>query len=300
MQHSPDRRSFLLALLATPLIGACTPLWASPAHWSQHMDLKKQLALLEREAQGRLGLCLLNTADQQRFSYRGDERFPLCSTFKSILAAAILKQSMRDNTLLQQRQRFSGQEVQQSGYAPVARQYIANGMTVAELCAATIQYSDNAAANVLLKVLGGPAALTAFSRELGDAHFRLDRWEPELNTAIPGDERDTSTPVAMTRTLNKLILGDALGLTQRAQLADWLKGNTTGGKRIRAGVQAGWQVGDKTGTGAYGSTNDVAVLWPQKDKPLILSVYFTQLQQDAAPRDDVIAQATRIALQAVV
>ena len=206
---------------------------------------------------------------------------------------------MQDNKLLQQRRHFSAQDVQASGYAPVTSQHVATGMTIAELCAATIQYSDNEAANVLLKVLGGPAALTAFTRELGDQHFRLDRWEPALNSAIPGDERDTSTPVAMSKTLNKLILGDALGLTQRAQLADWLKGNTTGDKRIRAGVQAGWHVGDKTGTGAYGSTNDVAVIWLDKAKPLILSVYFSQLQQDAAPRDDVVAIATRIALQSV-
>lgn len=299
MQHSPGRRSFLLALLATPLLGACAPLWASTSRWPQEMDLKKQLAALEREAQGRLGLCLLNTANQQRFSYRGDERFPVCSTFKALLVAAILKQSMRDTKLLQQHQIFSGQEVQASGYAPITSQHIGSGMTIAELCAATIQYSDNAAANVLLKVLGGPRALTAFVRDVGDLHFRLDRWEPELNSAIPGDVRDTSTPVAMTKTLYRLILGDALGLTQRAQLADWLKGNTTGDKRIRAGVQTGWPVGDKTGTGAYGSTNDIAVIWPPKARPLVLSVYFSQHAKDAATRDDVVALATRIALQAV-
>ncbi len=299
MQHSPRRRTLLLALLTTPLVGACAPLWAASSRWPQEMDLRKQLAMLERQAQGRLGLSLLNTATQQHFSYRGDERFPFCSTFKALLAAAILKQSMQDNRLLQQRLNFSEQDVQASGYAPVTKQHIATGMTINELCAATIQYSDNAAANVLLKVLGGPQALTAFMREVGDAHFRLDRWEPELNSAIPGDARDTSTPMAMTKTLNKLVLGDALGLTQRARLADWLKGNTTGDKRIRAGVATGWQVGDKTGTGSYGTTNDIAVIWPDKAKPLVLSVYFTQQAKDAAPRDDVIAAASRIALQLV-
>lgn len=297
MQHSPSRRTFLLALLATPLLGACAPLWAAPSRWPQEMDLKKQLAMLERQAQGRLGLSLLNTATQQHFSYRGEERFPVCSTFKTLLVAAILRQSMQNNKLLQQRPGFSEQDVQASGYAPVTARHVASGMSIAELCAATIQYSDNAAANVLLKILGGPEALTAFMREVGDSHFRLDRWEPELNSAIPDDLRDTSTPMAMVNSLNKLVLGDALGLTQRAQLADWLKGNTTGDKRIRAGVKSGWQVGDKTGTGAYGTTNDVAIIWPDNAKPLLLGVYFTQQLKDATPREDVIASATRIALQ---
>lgn len=303
MQHGINRRSVLLGLLATPLAAACSPLWAASARWPQQQDLKTQLALLEREAQGRLGLCLLKSAGQQRFSYRGDEAFPFCSTFKAILAAAILKQSMQERRLLEKRLTFSEQQVQQSGYAPVTSQHVAGGMTVGELCAATIQYSDNAAANVLLTLLGGPAALTAFARTLGDSHFRLDRWEPELNTAIPGDLRDTTTPLAMSKTLEKLVLGDALGMSQRAQLATWLQGNTTGDKRIRAGIQpqhGNWKVGDKTGTGSYGTTNDLAVLWPDKGRPLLLSVYFTQQQKDAVPRDDVLALATQIALQMAV
>ena len=135
--------------------------------------------------------------------------------------------------------------------------------------------------------------MTQFARSIGDETFRLDRTEPTLNTAIPGDKRDTTSPLAMAQSLRKLALGDALAEPQRAQLVAWLKGNTTGAASIRAGLPASWTVGDKTGSGDYGTTNDIAVVWPDNHAPLILVTYFTQPQQDAKARKDVLAAAAK-------
>jgi beta-lactamase class A len=211
---------------------------------------------------------------------------------------------MTDDGLLQRRITYDDKQTASSGYAPITGKNIANGMTVAELCAATMQYSDNAAVNLLMKELGGLQAVTAFARSIGDETFRLDRCEPELNSAIPGDERDTSTPAAMEKSLHKLILGDVLGQAQRDMLIDWLRSNTTGDKRIRAGAPKDWIVGDKTGTGSYGTTNDIGVLWPPTKAdaagaPIVAAIYFTQREKDARPRDDVLAEATRIVLNAL-
>ncbi|WP_395321343.1 serine hydrolase [Variovorax sp. UC74_104] len=153
--------------------------------------------------------------------------------------------------------------------------------------------------NLLLKELGGPAAVTAFARGIGDQTFRLDRAEPELNTSIPGDPRDTTTPAAMSDSIQRLVLGDALGAAQRDQLKTWLLGNTTNTERFLAGVPAGWKVGDKTGAGSYGTTNDVGVLWPPVGAPIVLSVYLTFPRKDAKGRNDVVASATRIATAAL-
>lgn len=258
--------------------------------------LSGQLAALEREAGGRLGLAVRDPATGRRFAYRGGERFPLCSTFKLVLAAAVLRKSQDDPGLLEQLAAYGPGAL--LAWAPVTRRNLEQGrpMTVADLCAAAIQVSDNTAANLLLGKLGGPKALMAYARSLGDQAFRLDRVEPGLNSALPGDPRDTTTPEAMARTVEKLVLGDALAAPQRRQLADWLKGNTTGGESIRAGAPAGWMVGDKTGSGGYGTTNDVAVLWPPQGGPLVLAVYFTQAQKDAPARKDVLAAATRLVL----
>jgi beta-lactamase class A len=171
-------------------------------------------------------------------------------------------------------------------------------MTVAELCKAAVQLSDNSAGNFLIKALGGPQAVTAYARSIGDTEFRLDRWETELNTAIPGDPRDTTTPAAMMRSVQRLVLDDALGAPQRKLLADWMVGTLTGNERIRAGSPAGATVADKTGTGSYGVTNDIGVVWPQGKKPLVVVVYYTGAYQDSKPRSDVIAAATKIALEA--
>lgn len=179
------------------------------------------------------------------------------------------------------------------------RKYFGKEMSIAALCAAAIEYSDNLAANYLLKELGGPQGVTAYARLLGDTLTRLDRQETELNSAVPGDERDTSTPAAMAENLSKLTLGDALPTAQRQRLISWLKQNTTGDQSIRAGVPAGWTVGDKTGAGAYGTTNDLAILWPEKGAPKILAIYFTQPQPDAANNKAVLASATRLAIDAL-
>lgn len=290
---SPRRRSLLLALASSPLLGAC----AATAPGNKTAAAQARLAALETASGGRLGVYALNTADGSVIAHRSDERFPLCSTFKLVAAAGVLAQQMREPDLLGQRIKYT--QVELVTYSPITEKHLEHGMTVAELCAAAIQYSDNTAGNMLIKILGGPPAVTAFARSIGDSGFRLDRWETELNSAIPGDARDTTTPAAMAANVQKLVLGNTLAAPQRDQLQAWLRGNTTGATRIRAGVPAGWIVGDKTGGGDYGANNDVAVLWPPGKPPIVLALYMTQREKNAKPKNEVLAEATRVVVGAV-
>ncbi|MCG3471054.1 class A beta-lactamase [Xenorhabdus bovienii] len=278
-----------------PLLGT---LITFPTHaTTQQNQITNQLSALEKNANGRLGVVLIDTADHSIITYRGHERFPLCSTSKMMAVSALLKKSETDKDLLNQRIHYQQSDIVE--YGPITEKHLKDGMTLAELSAATIQYSDNTAMNLLLGQLGGAHSVTRFARSIGDNTFRLDRKEPELNMVTPGDERDTTTPQAMADSLYKLALGNTLAATQRAYLVEWLKGNTTGGTSIRAGVPDNWIVGDKTGRCDYGSTNDIAVIWPDKDKaPLILVTYFTQpSDKDAKAHNDVLAAAARIMTQ---
>ncbi|KVF68411.1 class A beta-lactamase [Burkholderia sp. FL-7-2-10-S1-D7] len=293
MTYSSQRRTLLLAAATAPLVltvAAC----ASPPAAGQDVSSATSFAALERAAGGRLGVCAIDTASGRLARHRADERFPFCSTFKAMLSAAVLAQSVEHPGLLQQRVTIAQSDL--VNYSPVSGKHVGTGMTVAELCEAAIQYSDNSAANLAMKLIGGPAAVTAYARSIGDDTFRLDRWETELNTALPGDLRDTTTPDAMAASMRVLTLGEALPPAQRAQLVAWLRGNKVGDKRIRAGVPAGWQVADKTGTGDYGTTNDAGVIWPPSRAPIVLVVYYTQARADAKAKDDVIAAAARIAV----
>jgi beta-lactamase class A len=287
------RRTLLLAASVLPLASACTA-WSAK---TGQQEASAQLAALESASGSRLGVVGFNTATGARVQHRADERFPFCSTFKLMLAAAVLERSAKEGGLLARRINYSKGDL--VTYSPITEKNIATGMTVAELCAAAVQYSDNTAANLLMKMLGGPPAVTAFARSSGDDAFRLERWETELNTAIPGDLRDTTTPAAMAASVERLVLGNALGAAQRQQLKTWLLGNTTSTERFLAGVPAGWKVGDKTGSGSYGTTNDVGVLWPPAGAPLVLAVYLTFPEKDAKGRNDVVASATRIAVGAL-
>ena len=284
------RQKACLTVALMPLLFSSAQLWAqTPA---QVKAVQQKLAELEKSTGGRLGVAMIDTASNTQTLYRADERFAMCSTSKVMAASGILKASETDKNLLNKHVDIKKSDL--VNYNPITEKHLDSGMTLGELGAAAIQYSDNVAMNKLIAQLGGPAKVTQFARSLGDETFRLDRTEPSLNTAIPGDKRDTTSPLAMAESLRKLTLGNALAEPQRAQLVQWLKGNTTGAASIRAGLPATWQVGDKTGSGDYGTTNDIAVIWPDNHAPLILVTYFTQPQQDAKARKDVLAAAAKI------
>ena len=257
-------------------------------------SLAVDLTKLEILSRGRIGLSAVNTKSGEHFQFRANERFPFCSTFKVIVVAAILEKSGRDAAFFRKRILFSKKEVEFAGYAPVTGTRYAEGMSIADLCAAAIQHSDNGAANLLIKQLGGIEAISDFASRTGDKAFRLDRWEPELNSAEPKDLRDTTIPAAMEETLKQILLGDVLPISQRQQLQKWLAGNKTGAKRIRAGLSDAWTVGDKTGTCSYGTTNDVGIISSSVDGPIVIAIFFTQDEKDAKPRDDVIASAAQL------
>ncbi len=275
----------LLLLLAT----------STPAPTS---DFANRIAAVEAGIGGRIGVATLDTGSGKRFDYRSQERFPMCSTFKFLAAAAVLKRVDQGKEKLKRFVRYDAKDILE--YAPVTKAHLKDGgMTLGALCAAAIEQSDNTAGNLLLDTIGGPTGLTNFARSLGDEMTRLDRNEPELNSAIPGDERDTTTPAAMCSDLQQLLLGHVLSESSRRQLEDWLRHNETGALMIRAGVPKTWSVGDKTGRGGNGATNDIAIIRPPGRAPVLLAVYSIG---STAPSDDrarIIAETARVVVEAL-
>ncbi|MCZ0985027.1 class A beta-lactamase [Streptomyces diastatochromogenes] len=219
------------------------------------------------------------------------ERFAMCSTFKAFAAAAVLRDhggcAPLDRVI-----HYPPRDILPN--SPKTEEHLATGMSVGDLCAAAIQYSDNAAGNLLLRQIGGPEGLTRFFRSLGDRVSRLDRWETDLNTAVPGDPRDTTTPEAIGRSFERLTLGRALDGTGREQLVTWLKGNTTSAERFGRGLPQGWVLGDKTGTGDYATANDIGVAWTTRGTPVVLAVLSTKAAKDAPVDNALVADTARL------
>lgn len=282
-----SRRSLSLALCLAPFSG---PASAQAFARAALVDVVREL---ERSVDGRLGVAVI--APFGLVSVRGDERFPLCSTFKLLAAAAILKRVDEAQDSLDRRVTFEATDVVVG--SPVTSQRIGGqGMTMAEICEAAITRSDNTAGNLMLAAIGGPAGLTAFARAIGDPVTRLDRIEPDLNESIADDPRDTTTPLAMLGNLRTLIAGPALSDSSRAQLIAWLVANKTGDARLRAGFSRDWRIGDKTGTGENGSANDIAVIWPPGQDPVFVAAYLTGTAASLDARNAVFASvAQRIA-----
>lgn len=276
------------ALAATALAGVRPA--ALPATAPSAMDF----AALEKASGGRLGVTLLNTASGVRTGHRQDERFPMCSTFKFVLCAAVLHRADRGQLDLDQRVPVRAGDM--LSHAPVTRRHVGKDVSVRDLCRATMITSDNPAANLLLGVVGGPAGVTRFLRDNGDAVTRNDRMEPEMNQFAPGDPRDTTSPAAMAASLQRFVLGTTLKPASRQQLADWLIDNETGDTRLRAGVSSAWRVGDKTGSNGKDTTNDIGILWPLTGgAPWVLTSYLQGATVDDAGRNDVLRQVAVMA-----
>jgi beta-lactamase class A len=277
-----------------PLAAQANPPSVDPALQAAGDDL----ARAEQRFVGRLGVCVVDTGSGVQVSHRPDERFLLCSTGKVLTVAAIQRMAAAQPDLLDRTIHFRASDVLE--WAPATSQHLRDGMTVAQLCDAAITVSDNTAANLLVGLLGGPAAVTEFARSLGDQVTRVDRLEPDLNVTSPGDPRDTSTPAQMATNLRSLLLGSALPSAGRDRLTDWMRRNTTGAQAIRAGVPSDWTVADKTGAGAQGERNDVAVVWPPGRAPLIIAIYTAPDDQANPSGQAIIADAARIATSALI
>lgn len=285
-----QRRDFLFATVAA--LGTCGS--AARAGRSENSnDFGERFEAIERRVDARLGVTVLDPASGRRLAWRPDERFPMCSTFKWLLAAQILSRVERGEERLERRVSYGRSDLLE--YAPVTREHVSEGaMSVEALCAAAVEYSDNTAANLLLATVGGPDGFTAYLRSIGDHVTRLDRIEPELNSAVPGDPRDTTTPAAMAENLRRVLLGDALTETSRNRLSGWLVGSKTGSTKLRAGLPADWRVGDKTGMGANGATNDVAIIWPAPGNPLLVAAYLTESAASVDERNGALAAVGKL------
>ncbi|MEV6740360.1 class A beta-lactamase [Streptomyces sp. NPDC051104] len=279
-----------VAVSTAVLLPAVTASAASATERAGLRGPEGELRDLEQRYAARLGVYARNVRTGQVVAHRAQERFAMCSTFKAFAAAAILRDHDRCSPLDKVIHYPPADLLPNS---PITEQHVDTGMTVGDLCTAAIQYSDNTAGNLLLRQIGGPAGLTRFFRSVGDPVSRLDRWETDLNTAVPGDLRDTTTPEAIGRSLEGLTLGRALAGTDRRQLVTWLKGNTTSGERFRAGLPQDWVVADKTGTGDYATANDIGVAWT-RNTPIVLTVLSSKATQDAPVDNTLIASAARI------
>jgi len=253
--------------------------------------LEKTVLDAEARLSARVGVSVIDMETGSQWQHRGDERFPTNSTFKTFLCAALLDAGAKG--LVDPDSEVTVRESDLVSYSPVAEKHVGEALSLRELCEIAVTISDNAAANLVMEGIGGPEALTAYLRGIGDDVTRADRWEPDSNTGIPGDARDTTSPNAAARTLRKLVLEKTLPAPERKQLTDWLVGNKVGSATLRAGLPEGWRIADKTGAGANGSRNNIAVIWPEGRKPVVIAIYITQTAASFDARNQAIAEIGR-------
>ena len=290
-----DRRTLIGGVGAMTLVG-CYPKREKP----QAEDDQPEFLLADLEARhgGRLGVAALDVGSQRRVSWRGQERFPFCSTFKAFLAVAILERVQRDEEQLDRAVPIVRTDM--IPHAPVTEKAIGRTLTIRELIQAAVEVSDNPAANILIREMGGIAVWRSWWPTFGDTTTLISRLEPDLNTALPDDPRDTCLPDQSLANIREMAFGDRLTPPHDQMIQGWMTASPTGPNRIKAGAPQGWTVAHKTGTGANGTANDIGVAFPLSGAPVILATYFTGATQASDDqRDAVIAEATRRAFKAL-
>jgi beta-lactamase class A len=257
--------------------------------------INRELAKLENKYDARLGVYAIDTGTNQKVSYRPNERFAYASTYKALAAGAILQHHSIDQ--LNELVTYDSEDI--VSYSPVTQLHVDTGMTLQEVMEAAVRYSDNTAGNLLLEKLGGPEGFETALRKIGDHVTQVDRYETDLNSAIPGDKRDTSTAKALATSLQAFAVSDLLPTEKRTILTDWMRGNTTGDALIRAGAPTGWEVDDKSGAGSYGTRNDIAIVWPPNRAPIVIAVLSSRDTQNATYDNALIAEAAKVVLNAL-
>ena len=290
----------LLMLLATVMIlSACAEkdssinaLSKEENELEQRTNTDEKFAKLENQFDARIGVYAIDTGTNQTIEYRPEERFAFASTYKALAAATLLQQ----NSLEELKEVITYTEDDLVPYSPITEKHTDTGMTLLELSEAAVRFSDNTAGNLLFEALGGPEGFNQALSQIGDNVTQAVRFEPDLNAFTPGDTRDTSTPKALATSLQAFALSDLLSDDKRELFIDWLKGNATGDTLIRAGAPEGWVVGDKSGAASYGTRNDIAVVWPPNEEPIVIAIMSRHDTEDAKYDDKLIAEAAKVVL----
>lgn len=298
--------NFIFALLV--LVVAIVPLagWSMTTHnpsdkpgkavtKTPASHIHREFVDLESKFDARLGVYAIDTGTNRIVSYRPNERFAYASTYKALAAGALLQHYSIDK--LDELVTYKSEDI--VSYSPVTQLHVDTGMTLREVIEAAVRYSDNTAGNLLLEKLGGPEGFETALRQIGDNVTQVDRYETDLNSAIPGDKRDTSTPKVLATSLQAFAVSDLLPTEKRTILTDWMRGNTTGDALIRAGAPTGWEVDDKSGAGSYGTRNDIAIVWPPNRAPIVIAVLSSRDTQNATYDNTLIAEAAKVALNAL-
>ena len=258
-------------------------------------QLNEDISLLEQQTSSRIGVSVWDTQADERWDYRGDERFPLMSTFKTLACAKML--SDMDSGKLSKNATAKVDERSIVVWSPVMDKLAGQNTRIEHACEAAMLMSDNTAANLVLNEIGGPKAVTMFLRTIGDKATRLDRIEPRLNEATPGDSRDTTTPNAILNTLRTLVEGDTLSYESRVQLKIWMQDNKVSDSLMRSVLPTGWSIADRSGAGGHGSRGINAIIWKENHRPVYISIYVTETELSLQARDQLVAQISQLILQ---
>ncbi|WP_060204150.1 class A beta-lactamase [Sporosarcina koreensis] len=294
MQHF----TLLMLLVAALTLTACTEKDKPSKEENevgQTVNIDEKFSQLENEFDAQIGVYAIDTGSNETIEYKPEERFAFASTYKALAAAILLQQ----NSLEDLKEVITYTEEDLVTYSPITEKHVDTGMTLLELSEAAVRFSDNTAGNLLFEALEGPKGFEQALREIGDNVTIADRFEPDLNNFTPEDSRDTSTPKALATSLQAFAVSDLLSDDKREMFTDWLKGNATGDKLIRAGAPKGWEVGDKSGAGAYGTRNDIAVVWPPDRAPIVIAILSKHNTVDAKYDDKLISRTAEIALNAL-
>lgn len=263
-------------------------------------ELRNQIEQISHAAQGRVGVTATVIETGESVTLNGDQRFPMQSVYKFPIGMAVLAQVDQGKLKLDQQVRVETSDfVSNLQHSPI-RDENPQGveLNLAELLKYMVSESDGTACDVLLKLVGGPEAVTQYLHDLDVNDIVVANTEKEIGQDKAVQYRNYATPDAVVTLLRALYEDQGLSESNQALLLRLMIETPTGIQRIKGLLPDGTVVAHKTGTsrtvdGVTAATNDVGLVTLPNGQHLAIAVFVSDSTANDTMREKVIAKVAR-------
>lgn len=267
--------------------------------------LGQKIRSIAAEAEGRVAVACSLPGSLLNCDLNANAKPPMQSVFKLPLAVTVLHQIEQGSLSLDQAVRFRPDDrILPHVYSPLQNKYpeASVDVPILELLRLTVSLSDNVAADILLRSVGGPKAVTDYIASLGVVGFHLEDGEDVLHRDVTAQYRNWFEPTGAVQLLRRISDSSSLSSTHTALLLGWME-TSVKSARLKGDLPAGTAVAHKAGTsdvdeGIARATNDIGLITLPDGRRLAIAVFITDSKADEVTREKVIARIARAAYEA--
>lgn len=293
MQHTHVKRFLGVAVLAVMSFGV----------FAQTTALRQKLQSIVAGADGKLGVAIIDLASNDSVTINGKGHFAMQSVYKFHLGLAVLNQIDKGKFKLDQKILVTKKDLLPNTWSPLRDRY-PNGeveIPLSEILVYTVAQSDNNGCDILFRLLGGPAFVDKYVKNLGIKDVAIKTTEEEMHNSTKAQFTNWSTPWSAVKLLEKFYQKSILSTPSHNFMWKTLAEATTGSQKIKGLLPKGTVVGHKSGLsgtdekGVTAATNDIGIVALPNGNHYAIAVFYGNTKMSDKESDKVIAEVAKAA-----